>query len=97
MGELIAYYPLILFISLVYSFPLLLLHFTVLYLMDKFGADALLTKLALIAVTTTGVFLTLAYVNGTLLSAWSCSYATSAVVTGLLIRIKDIRHPAGGI
>ncbi|MBI3138637.1 MAG: hypothetical protein HYZ15_08645 [Sphingobacteriales bacterium] len=89
MRATIELFPLIIFVSLVYSVPLLLLHFTVLYLLNRFKADPLLTKLILVTVTIAGIYITMEYLTGIKIQAWTYSYSLAAVVTGLLIRIKE--------
>jgi hypothetical protein len=86
---LLVVYPITFVFSLVLSIPTLIVYYFVFWYLSKRQTNPALTKIILISLTVIGIITTILIIGGSLSMMLIYSFSTSAIITGILIRITN--------
>jgi len=88
---LLEVYPITLLFSIVFSLPTFLIYLTCFYLLSKWDINIILSKLVLISISVLGIYITQTIIKGTMSQDIIVSYSVTAVVVGLILRLREVK------
>ena len=91
IAGLLEVYPIALAFSIAFSLPTLLVYLTCFYFLSKNNVNPTTSKFVLIAISVTGVYMTMTIIKGNMSQDISVAYSLTALIVGLLLKIKGNR------
>lgn len=85
---LLEFYPIVFIISLIFSAPTYIVYAFVYYYLSNKDLSHFFPKAILILITVVGVFITTAFIDGTLSHFIAISYSISSIISGLLFNLN---------
>ncbi|CAD0005677.1 hypothetical protein [Flavobacterium salmonis] len=85
---LLEFYPVVLIASLIFSIPTYIVYAFVYYYFSTKDLPILFSKAILILITAIGVFITTAFIGGTLSHFIAISYLISSIITGSIFNLN---------
>lgn len=89
VAALLEIYPVTLMFSIIFSLPTFLVYLACFYLLSHQDVPVWISKFILIAVSVSGVFITQTIIKGSMSQDIITAYSVTAVITGLVLRLKD--------
>jgi len=71
--------------------PTFLIYLTCFYLLSKWDINIILSKLVLISISVLGIYITQTIIKGTMSQDIIVSYSVTAVVVGLILRLREVK------
>lgn len=91
IAGLLEVYPIALAFSIAFSLPIFLVYLTCFYFLSKNNVNPTTSKFVLIAISVTGVYITMTIIKGSMSQDISIAYSLTALIVGLLLKIKGNR------
>jgi hypothetical protein len=85
---LLEFYPIVLIVSLIFSIPTYIVYAFVYYYFSTKDLPIFFSKGILIFITAIGVFITTAFIDGTLSHFITISYLISSIITGSIFNLN---------
>jgi hypothetical protein len=85
---LLELYPITLIFSVVLSLPTLCVYLIAFYFLSKTKTASILIKLILIAISVTGIFVTIMIIAGMMTTDVIVAYSVTAIIVGIVLRMN---------
>jgi hypothetical protein len=88
IAGLLEVYPIALAFSIAFSLPTFFVYLTCFYFLSKSNVNLTTSKFILIAISVTGIYITMAIIKGSMSQDISIAYSLTSLIVGLILKVN---------